>query len=130
MYLLDTDWVIQALARREPAARTVEQLTDSRVYISFVTVGEIYERAFTSSNPQGHLINFRHFLTAYSLLGLDDSIMERFAETRAYLRRRGQGIADLDLIIAATALDRDLPLLTFNLRHFDCVPELKLFHPG
>lgn len=52
MYLLDTDWVIQALARREPAAQTLERLTGSRVYVSYVTLGEVYERAFTSVNPR------------------------------------------------------------------------------
>jgi tRNA(fMet)-specific endonuclease VapC len=56
--------------------------------------------------------------------------MERFAETRAYLRRRGQRIADFDLLIAATALHHDLTLLTFNLRHFERVPDLKLYQPS
>lgn len=129
MYLLDTDWVIQALARREPAARTLERLTGSSVYVSYVTLGEVYERAFTSSNPQAHLVSFRHFLSAFRLLGLSDPLMERFAETRALLRRRGQRLADFDLLIAATALHHDLTLLTFNLRHFERVPDLKLYQP-
>lgn len=130
MYLLDTDWVFQALARREPAARTLESLTGSRVYVSYVTLGEVYERAFTSSNPQAHLVGFRHFLSAYRLLGLDDALMERFAETRAHLRRHGQRLADFDLLIAATALHHGLTLLTFNLRHFQRVPDLKLYQPS
>ena len=130
MYLLDTDWIIQALARREPAARTLERLTGSRVYVSYVTLGEVYERAFRFANPQAHLVGFRHFLSAYRLLDLDDALMERFAETRALLRRRGQRIADFDLLIAATALHHDLTLLTFNLRHFARVPELKLYQPS
>lgn len=55
--------------------------------------------------------------------------MERFAETRALLRRRGQGLADFDLLIAATALRHDLTLMTFNFRHFERVPGLKLYQP-
>jgi len=51
--------------------------------------------------------------------------MERFAETRAYLRKRGEGIPDFDLLIAATALPYDLTLFTVNLRHFGRVPDLK-----
>ena len=130
MYLLDTDWVIQALARRQPAARTLERLTGSRVYISYVTLGEVYERAFTSTNPQAHLVGFRHFLSAFRLLGLSDPVMERFAETRAFLRKRGQGIADFDLLIAATTLHYDLTLLTFNQRHFERIPDLELYQPS
>ena len=47
MYLLDADWIIQALANRQPAVSTPERVAGSRVYVSYITVGEIYERAFT-----------------------------------------------------------------------------------
>ncbi len=127
MYLLDTDWIIQALANRQPAASTLERLTRSRVYVSYVTVGEVYERAFAYANPQAHLTSFRHFLSSYRLLGLNDPIMERFAETRAFLRTRGQLVADFDLLVGATALHHDLTVLTFNLRHFARIPELTLY---
>ena len=130
MYLLDTDWIIQVLAQRQPALSTLDRLAGSRIYVSYVALGEVYEHAFHFANPQAHLLSFRHFLSYYGSLGLDDPIMERFAETRAFLRRRGQGIADLDLLIAATALHHDLTLLTFNLRHFARVPDLKLYQPG
>ena len=130
MYLLDTDWVIQALASRQPALGTLERLAGSRIYVSYNALGEVYERAFTSTNPQAHLISFRYFLGFYQLLGLNDPIMERFAETRALLRRSGELIADFDLLIAATALHHDLTLLTFNLRHFERIPDLKLYQPS
>ena len=130
MYLLDTDWIIQALAKRQPALGTLDRLAGRRVYVSYVTLGEVYERAFRFANPQAHFVSFRHFLAFYRLLGLTDPIMERFAETRALLRRRGQGIADVDLLIAATALHHDLTHLTFNRRHFARVPELKLYQPS
>lgn len=130
MDLLDTDWVIQALANRQPARGTLERLAGSHIYVSYITLGEIYERAFTSTNPQAHLVSFRDFLGFYRLLGLNDPIMERFAETRALLRRRGELIADFDLLIAATALHHDLTLLTFNLRHFERIPDLELYQPS
>ena len=44
MYLLDSDWIIQALANREPALSTLERLASSRIYVSYITVAEIYER--------------------------------------------------------------------------------------
>ncbi|MBA2276719.1 MAG: type II toxin-antitoxin system VapC family toxin [Chloroflexia bacterium] len=130
MYLLDTDWIIQALGAREPAAQTLRQLAGSRIHISIVTLGEIYERAFVFANPQAHLTSFRAFLNPYQVLSLSDPIMERFAETRAFLRRRGQLISDFDILIAATALHHDLTVLTFNLRHFGRIPDLKVYHPN
>lgn len=130
MYQLDADWSIQALGNRQPAVATLERLAGSRIYVSFVTAGEIYERAFTYPNPQAHLVGFRQFLSSYRLLTLNDPIMERFAELRAFLRRRGNLISDFDLLVGATALHHDLTLLTFNRRDFERIPDLKLYEPG
>lgn len=130
MYLLDADWVIQALANRQPALRILDNLAESPIYVSYVTVAEVYERAFTTVNPQAHLLNFRQFLSPYRMLTLTDPIVERFAEVRSFLRRRGQLIADFDILVGATALHHELTVLTFNRRDFQRIPDLKLYQPG
>ena len=94
-----------------------------------MTAGEIYDGAFGTANPQAELVGFRQMLSHFHILTLTDSIMERFAETRAFLRRRGQLIPDLDLLIAATALERNLTLLTFNVGDFQRVPGLQIYRP-
>ncbi len=53
--------------------------------------------------------------------------MERFGVIRGELQRRGEAIGDPDLLIAATALDHDLTLLTRNRKHFTRIPNLKLY---
>ncbi|MGH7961785.1 MAG: type II toxin-antitoxin system VapC family toxin [Candidatus Binatia bacterium] len=115
------------MAGRQPALQGLDRLENSRIYVSYISVGEAYEGAFASVNPQAHLVSLRQFLSAYHSLTLDDSVMERFAELRAFLRRRGQLIPDFDLLIAATALHYGLTLLTFNQRDFARIPELKLY---
>ena len=70
---------------------------------------------------------FRNFLSDYPALPLTDPIMTIFARTRADLRSRGMRIPDLDLLIAATAIEHGLTLLTRNRRHFDRVPGLRLY---
>lgn len=59
----------------------------------------------------------------------DDETMRIFGEQRFNFRRRGQRIEDFDLVITATALRHDLTLLTFNRRHFERIPDLRLFQP-
>ena len=130
MYLLDTDWIIQALAGRDPAARVLRDLVGGPVYVSVITVGELYERAFVSANPEAHLVDLRRFLSSYDRVGLGDPILERFAEARAQLRHQGDLIPDFDLLIAATALELGLTLLTFNRRHFERIPDLRIYQPG
>jgi predicted nucleic acid-binding protein len=39
-------------------------------------------------------------------------------------------IPDVDLLIAATALEEDLTLVTRNTRHFERIPDLKLYQPS
>jgi predicted nucleic acid-binding protein len=75
------------------------------------------------------LLTFRQFLSAYRVLTLSDPIMERFAETRSFLRRRGQLVPDFDLLVGATALHHELTVLTFNRRDFQRIPDLKLYQP-
>jgi tRNA(fMet)-specific endonuclease VapC len=113
-----------------PGRSQANAFAPARCAVSIVTVAELYDEAFNSPGPQGRLIDIRHFLSAYFRLPIDDGIAETFAETRTFLRRRGELINDFDLMIAATALSRELTLLTFNLRHFARIPDLKLHQIG
>src|SRR4051812_39739091 len=110
-YLIDTDWAITALSGRDPAATMLRRLAPQRPFVSLVTVAELYDAAFNSPNPEAHLGNSRQFLGGLWTIGISDPIAERFAETRAFLRRCGMLVPDLDLFIAATALHHDLTLL-------------------
>jgi predicted nucleic acid-binding protein len=51
-YLLDPSWIINVLAGRGDAAAYHRNLPLDRVAASFVSVGEIYEVAFTYANPE------------------------------------------------------------------------------
>ena len=57
-------------------------------------------------------------------------MMQRFARIRGELRRNGQLIPHPDILIAATALDHNLTLLTRNIKDFQRTPELKLYQLG
>src|SRR5262245_58146389 len=96
-YPLDTDWLIEALKRCEPAFGTLQRLTAGGVAISWVTAGEVYEGCFDTPSSYDKLVAIRPVLRGYRILGLDDLVAERFAEVRADIRRHGDLIADLDL---------------------------------
>ncbi len=126
-YLVDSDWLIDAFRGVPAAVELLAQLRDDGLAVSIVSYGELFEGAVGAPDPAAELARFRRFLARLALLPLDDAVMERFAFIRADLRRRGQLIPDLDLLIAATALHHDLTLLTRNVRHFDRIPELKRY---
>lgn len=126
-YLVDTDWLIDAIRGIPAAVDLLAGLRDDGLAVSIVSYGEVFEGAVGAPNPEAELARFRRFLDGLALLELDDAIMERFAFLRGGLRRRGQLIPDLDLLIAATAMHHDLTLLTRNARHFVRINGLNLY---
>ena len=123
MFLVDTD-VLSALRRRErhPAVvRWVAAQRTSDLYISAITVGEI-ERGITQQrrvNPT-FARELAHWLDRV-LTGYNDRILP---VDLAAARRWGQlsamtGHESADLLIAATALERGLTVVTRNARHFE-----------
>ena len=133
MFLLDTD-VLSALRRRERhpgAVRWVETQRTSDLYISVVTVGEI-ERGIAqqqSRDPSfaGELaLWLDRVLALYSdrILIVDAATARRWGQLSATLGHDGA-----DLLIAATALEHGLTVVTRNARHFEPtgVPTLNPF---
>ena len=122
MFLLDTD-VLSALRRHErnpETVRWVETHGTSDLYISVVTIGEI-ERGITQQ--QRRAPSFAHelalwldrVLASYSdrILPIDAATARRWGQLSA-----GLGHDGADLLIAATALEHGLTVVTRNVRHF------------
>lgn len=129
-YLVDTDWVIDYLKGVDAAARLLDSLAHEGLAISLITYGEIYEGVYYGKNPSQQEAVFQNFLQGVSVLILTESIMREFARIRGQLRRQGQIIGDADILIAATAIDHRVTLLTQNVRHFERIPHLLLYqHP-
>jgi tRNA(fMet)-specific endonuclease VapC len=128
-YLLDADRIIQAARGQPLAAQTLRRISPWRVSVSWLTVAEVYEGAYNSVNPDLRIALFRNFLSPFRFIGLNDEISIQFAELRAVLRRRGEMISEFDVMVAATTLHYDLTVLTFNIRHFQRIPDLKLYQP-
>src|SRR5262249_5502917 len=126
-YLVDSDWIVDALVGIPSAVAPLEASAPGELSVSIITFGEIYDGAFGFPDPQAHLTTFRQFFTGFVVLGLSEPIMEVFARNRALLRRQGNLIPDLDLLIAATVLYHGLTLMTRNLRHFQRVPNLQIY---
>ena len=123
MFLLDTD-VLSALRRRErnPAVtRWLEAQRTTDLYLSVVTIGEI-ERGIVRQSTRDPPF-------AEQLAGWLDRIMSWYGGRVlpidiAAARRWGQLSADLahggaDLLIAATALEHGLTVVTRNTRRFE-----------
>ena len=123
MFLLNTD-VLSALRRRERnprAVRWVETQRTANLHLSVVTIGEI-ERGITQQKR-------RNPSFAQDLAGWLDRVLAWYGDRilpvdTGTARRWGQLSATLgydgaNLLIAATALENGLTVVTRNVRHLE-----------
>ena len=125
-YLLDSDIVADWLNGVPSAVQLVARLAPDGLAISEVTYGEIYEGIYYGRDPKQAERVFQQFLRSVDVLPLTRLVWRRFASIRGELRRTGQLIGDPDLLIAATALRRQLTVVTGNTKHFARVAGLML----
>jgi tRNA(fMet)-specific endonuclease VapC len=124
-YLIDTDWVIDHLHRRQRTVRQLEELAPYGLAISIVSLAELYEGEISSTNPEREVRLLQEFLTGVAIIPLDDAICRIFARERSRLRASGTLIGDMDILIGSTALRHNLTLLTNNIRHFERLQGLR-----
>ena len=117
-YLVDTDWIIDALHEIPAVVQRLRELFDEGIGISIISMAELYQGVFYADDPQASEARLLEFLSGYSVVQLDDDIVRTFARERGRLKEAGTPIGDMDLLIGCTALQRGLTLLSNNVRHF------------
>jgi tRNA(fMet)-specific endonuclease VapC len=125
-YLLDTDWVIHYLNAHQGIVARLHALLDDGLALSVVSLAELYEGVYYSRDPEGDEQHLHDFLRGVTILGIDEDVCKIFGRERGRLRAVGMIIGDIDLLIAATALQYDLTLLTNNRRHFERIDGLRI----
>lgn len=128
MYLLDTD-ILSNLLRRAPSTTLITRLASvppEQQFTSSITLGELVYGAHRLKERTGVLLQRldESLLPNLPVLPFDAAAARRYGEIRADLERRGTPIGDADMRIASIALDRDLTVVTANVRHFERVPDL------
>ena len=118
-YLVDTDWIIDALHEIPAVVQRLRELFDEGIGISIISMAELYQGVFYADDPQSNEARMLDFLTGYEVVQLDDDIARTFALERGRLKEAGTPIGDMDLLIGCTALQRGLTLLSNNRRHFE-----------
>jgi predicted nucleic acid-binding protein len=126
-YLIDTN-VISELRRREPEPRVVEwfeQRPAAQLYLSVLTLGEIrrgVERLAEGERQQALRTWLEQELPAFfsgRLLPIDEAIAQRWGHLMAQM---GRPLPAIDSLLAATAMEHNLVLVTRNLKDVAGLP--------
>jgi tRNA(fMet)-specific endonuclease VapC len=109
-YLLDTNIVSLMVKLNRQVLDKINDLKSQRksIFISCITYFEI-RRGFLAVNAPKQRERFNQICQIYPIILLDDlTILEKAAEIHANLRLRGLPIQTEDILIAATAMVKDL----------------------
>ena len=120
-YLLDTCAISDLYQGYEHALKKLKKTTPKALAISSITVAELrYGIAKIKGTKKSEAIRIftDELLSIVTIISVDEAIAETAGEIKAELERSGNVTGAYDLLIAATAINKGLILVTSNTRDF------------
>ena len=124
--ILDTDTLSYLLRKDEKVIKALSEVIDQYgfVYLSAITCYEAFAGLhFKDANKK--LSELKGFISINGVIPFGRKEAERAGQIRGSLRKEGVTVGHLDIMIAVTALEHNLMVVTNNLRHFKHVPGLE-----
>jgi len=127
MYMLDTNICIFAIKRKYANLfNKLHKNIDKGIFISTLTVAELEFGVSNSKYPEKNRIALLEFLTIFNLLKFDDKDAIEYGKIKTKLKKQGNIIGPIDLLLAAQAVTKNLILITNNIEEFQRVDNLKI----
>ena len=127
MIMLDTNICIYIL-KKHPAHVLKKFLMFDELFISTIVYSEL-QYGIELSPDKVKAIRFNQLLDFTALLNIkswDQNAANYYAKIRAELKKSGNIIGNMDMLIAAHALASNATLITNNTKEFGRISELKL----
>ena len=125
-YVVDSDVLIYFLKGDKKAIDKLSKISLLQLYTSRINYTELMYGAYNSSKVEKNLEVILAFLENFQILEFCKSSSHIFAQTKAKLKKSGNIIADMDLMIASIVMANDAVLITNNLKHFQRIQGLKV----
>jgi len=114
-WLLDTSVLIDALNGVASVRQRLNQVaTDDRLLASVLVLAELLYGVECSTRKEDNLRRLREELALFEVVPVTEGAAVHFARVKAGLRRQGVTVGDVDLLLAATALDFGATLVTHD----------------
>ena len=117
-FLIDTDIIIYSLKGHIAVNGNFRLHLDAPKMLSVITYGELFFGAKKSKQVEKNVAAVRRVAELFPIIDVTLAVMETFGELKAGLQKHGNPLDDMDLLIAATALNHGLVLVTNNEKHF------------
>jgi predicted nucleic acid-binding protein len=125
-YLLDSNIVIALLANDHATLQLLDRIAETGVSISAISYMEVSQGFHQIPGTDRRI--FDELIASLAVIPIDIAIAERCARIRAdlHFQRRRVRPRSLDLLIAATAIEHEMILVTRNVGDFEDLPDLLL----
>ncbi len=129
--ILDADVVISGERGTFDLKRWLASKEEERFAIAAITVAELWHGVQRATEAHRHSRErfLQAVISALPIIPYTEQTAYHHARLWADLEGAGKMIGAYDLVVAATALERDAELATFNKKHFAKVPRLKVIEP-
>ena len=124
-YLIDTNICIHFFRGKFNLYEKFQEVGIENCAISEITLAELIFGAENSTNPKKNYRLIEDLTDQMIILPILNAIYV-YGKEKARLRSAGTIISDLDLLIGCTALEKDLIMVTENVKEFERIQELKI----
>jgi tRNA(fMet)-specific endonuclease VapC len=124
-YLLDSNICIHYFRGKFGVIDKLKQAGLGNCAISEITLAELVFGAENSENPQKNLDIIDQFTSQISILPILDSI-PLYGKEKVRLRKNGAMISDFDLLIGCTSVEKNLVMVTENIREFKRITGIRI----
>ena len=127
-YIVDSDMLIYFLKGKRDAVEILSHIPAEDLYITRINYAELLYGAYNSQRVEENLKTIKSFLKNFKILEFTENSSEIFAKLKAKLKKQGNIIADMDLMIASIAIDKSFTLITNNKKHFNRIEKLNIYN--
>jgi len=124
--ILDTNIVSYMMRGGPVAGRYAPHMRGRSLYITFVTIGEMYYGAERNAWGPRRRTALAAYLGRFTVVPYNPQVSRRYGAIRAGRESRGARIETNDAWIAACAVEYNLPLITHNARDFQHIHGLQV----
>lgn len=124
-YLLDTNICIHFFRGKFNLIDRLESVGLENCAISEITLAELVFGAENSQNPLKNYELIEKLTNVVTILPIYDAI-KIYGKEKVRLRRSGLMISDFDLLIGCTAVEKDLIIVTENIRKFERISNIRI----
>lgn len=124
-YLLDSNICIHFFRGKYGIIDKLNSIGLTNCAISEISLAELVFGAESSDNPGKNHEIVEQFINQLTVLPIYDSI-KFYGKEKSRLRKYGKMISDFDLLIGATAVEKDLVMVTENVGEFERITGIKI----